>query len=261
MHVHANAATSESVLLRAGAASDGVADWLRERPNALVVIDFDAGLAPALSRDGAPRFPPALLRDLRALAGDPSGPPALVSGRRLERLRPLLPSVRAHVVGEHGWEWCDAAGRKVVHQLPGRADLRLGRAMRAAEACDWRPHLERRRCSVRLATSRLAPERAQLLAGLCRELWSDYEGDGLRVVEDAGGVELRAIERTGIGSALEIASPARSPVPVLELTVNASAVRRPESRHPDRLEAVFDSAGALIEWLRGWVRRHEPARR
>lgn len=233
-----------------------------------VVIDFDRLLAPFVSPQ-SDRVAPRVQRLLAALAATEGDHLVVHSASSLDRLRAFLRGLPAHRIGERGWEASDPIGRKVVHQLPARTERRLRQAAQAAEACGWRSHLERRRCSLRLSHGGLPPLRAQLLRDLGARLWSpEYETDGLRMAFDEGGLELHPVERSVATAIQEMvrrghAAPVVVRVGIASSKLTGDVAGRAGQGHsgiavPAVIDVELESAGELVHWLSQWTRRSRP---
>jgi len=168
---------------------------LASAPHRLLLLDYDGTLAPfrADRREAVPL--PEALRLVTLIAERPSTTVAIVSGRPILELDPLLGEAgrRLMVVGEHGWELRPPGGPILQHPLPVEAWLGLDRAAQAAAARGWEELLESKRTAVMLHTRGLHDrEAAAWFERECRELWgADAAAAGLRLSEVDGGVELR----------------------------------------------------------------------
>src|SRR2546422_5095028 len=96
------------------------------------MLDYDGTLAPFHS-DRARALPPAgVTLRLADLARTAHTTIAIVSGRPLAELEPLIAAPKALLIGEHGWEVRRADGTCVRHPLAPAVTLALDRAERAA---------------------------------------------------------------------------------------------------------------------------------
>jgi trehalose 6-phosphate phosphatase len=173
----------------------GVWNRILASPRRLLLLDYDGTLAPfQVDRERA--LPSPRVRDaLRAvaMAGEPV---VVISGRPVAQLLKVLHGIPLHLIGEHGWEELTATGGSRVYELPHTTEVRLGLAHRAALACGWQQHLERKRTAIVLHTRALPREQAGEIEQNARDLWARFfERDGLRLDEVDGGLELRATHR------------------------------------------------------------------
>ncbi len=165
--------------------------WTSTWQDCTVVLHFEDSLASFVTSSPGPRLTPALRRALSRVSDVDHV--VIVSGCGVDQIGRHLRGLRVHVIGEHGWEWRTAEGRKVAHQLPSRAQHRLDMAAHTAGARGWRPLLVRRRCSLLLRP--LPTGESELIRRLAEQLWSPrFETDGLRLHSTSEGVELRAAE-------------------------------------------------------------------
>jgi trehalose 6-phosphate phosphatase len=170
--------------------------WARitSSPRRLLMLDYDGTLAAFhVERDRA--IPSRRVHDaLGAVVGAETV--AVISGRPLPQLRELLAGIPVHLVGEHGWEQQAPGEPPVVHAVPESVAKRLEAALRAAQACGWRDHLESKRASIVLHTRGLPRDRAEAIERQCQELWSRFfERGGLQLDPIDGGLELLATHR------------------------------------------------------------------
>jgi len=83
---------------------------LKHAGQRLLMLDYDGTLAPfRAAREQAVPWPRSLAR-LHAVTAAARTSVAIVSGRPLDELRPLLGPLDADLVGEHGWERRDRGG-------------------------------------------------------------------------------------------------------------------------------------------------------
>lgn len=227
-------------------------DRIFARATRLLVLDFDAALARFLTTRREPRLAPSLIQVLKAVAAMPGNGLVVHSGRGIDEFRGLLRELRAHLIGEQGWEERGVDGRRIVHQLPGRARRRLEDAARAAEAMGWKTHLVSRRCSLTLRTSGLPTDCAGLLRTLGERLWSPaFETDGLRLHPTSEGLELRAVERS-TDAAVEEAVRRLWPAAIVIRPALAGEVPNDPGRlaAADRALAVFGTRRSADVWIR-----------
>lgn len=101
---------------------------MQQRP--LLAFDFDGTLAPIVARPGDARVPAAVAHRLQRLAS--RLPVAVVSGRRVQDVRPRLLFTPWRVIGNHGAE--DETAQSAVHA----AELAPARALLNEQANDLR---------------------------------------------------------------------------------------------------------------------------
>jgi len=170
----------------------------------LLVLDVDGTLAPfTIDRDQA-RIPERSLVALGRIAEESRTVVAILSGRPIDGLEPLLDGLPLTLVGEHGWEERSAQGQRILHELPVAAREALERAAHEALGNDWDERLERKRCALVLHLRDLAPREAETLAQDALRAWTGpaMREAGLRADRVEGGVELRATARhKGIATA------------------------------------------------------------
>ena len=157
------------------------------------MLDFDGTLAPLRARRDAARPLKRSLVLLRQIAASGRTKLAIVSGRPLDQLVPLVGPIDATLIGEHGWERRTPGGR-VVRLRPSREWTRaLDEAERLAIGAGLRERLERKRASVVLHTRGLPSARARRIERRVHALWTGFRAQpGLRLDRTSGGLELRA---------------------------------------------------------------------
>jgi len=209
-------------------------DEVRLAGHRLLMLDYDGTLAPfRAAREQAVPWPRSLVR-LRAVSVAAHTRVAIVSGRPLAELIPLLGPLDADLVGEHGWERRDRGGdiRREPLPVPLRAELEAAAAR--AEANGWAGRLERKRAALVLHVRDLTPARARDVLARAAEAWSGPASRGqLRLDRIDGGLELRACAHD-----------------------KGTAVRRLLSRHAPGTLAVFVGDDLTDEAAFAVVREH-----
>lgn len=172
---------------------------LASAPRALLMLDYDGTLAPfrterneAVPYDG--------LRPLLAeLIAEPNTRVAIVSGRAVEDLLPLLGLDPApEVFGTHGWErFRPESGETRVEALDARTASALDRAGAWVRDAGHGERSERKPASVTLHWRGVAPTDAAQLERDARVAWEPLvrEGGALELHAFDGGLELRATGR------------------------------------------------------------------
>ena len=235
-------------------------------PHRLLMLDYDGTLAPF--RIERQRAVPGtgVLQTLRAIAESPHTRIAIVTGRRLEQLKPLLGPLDAVLIGEHGWEEQGPGGHAVGFPLPRGAAEALEGAAAAAAARGWETYLERKRASIVLHTRALAPVRAAEVEEACARLWS-HVAMGLRLTRVNGGLELRVSGRhkgTAVQDLIASSSPGTFSVYVGDDATDEDAfeavldrglgIRVGQDERPSLARARIQSTGAVAEFLECWLR-------
>jgi trehalose 6-phosphate phosphatase len=175
-----------------------------------LAFDFDGTLAPIVAVPEDARASAAVARRLAALSS--LRPVAIITGRRIEDVRPRLGFAPQFVIGNHGAEWEDE-----VHPAQQAAALAVARERCERHADElgalgvW---IEDKGLSLAFHY-RGAPDADRAL-GRIRDLLASLPAgldsfDGKCVVNvvatgalDKGGALLRLVERTGAGSAVFI---------------------------------------------------------
>lgn len=171
-------------------------DRVRHARRRLLFLDYDGTLAPFhAERDRAVPFPGTLER-LRTIVGGGATTVAIVSGRPLAELGPLLDDLPVLRIGEHGWEEQEPGGAVHRHPLDPAVAAALDEAHDAVVRRGHGDRIERKRAALVLHVRGLAPAAAEELKATCRELWRPWPARvGVRLDEPNGGLELRATGR------------------------------------------------------------------
>lgn len=162
----------------------------------LLMLDYDGTLAPFnVARDEARPLPRSLALLSRLCETDHTSV-AIVSGRPLSEVERLVGSLRAVLVGEHGWEYRNPDGQVVQRPLGDTLEATLDQAQGIARSLGWESLIERKRSAVVLHTRALAPEQAAALEDRAVAAWRTYSATGVVSLDRIdGGVELRAYRR------------------------------------------------------------------
>ncbi len=175
----------------------------------LLAFDFDGTLAPIVPHPADARIAPAVATRLARLAA--RLPVAIVTGRALADVRPLLGFVPRYVVGNHGAE-DEHVHDQTLHSRAALGGLRRKLARRAAELADAGVLLEDKGASIALHY-RQAPDAARALAlieRLLRPTTRALRVFGGKMVVNAMAADapdkalavLRLVQRSGAGAAL-----------------------------------------------------------
>lgn len=160
----------------------------------VLLLDYDGTLAP-FHKDPRLALPyPQVARVLREVARTGATRIVLVTGRRLEDLRRILPLVpRAEIWASHGWERMAATGESWSY-LPSRAALgELQRAEAPARRlAEQGVRVERKVASLAVHWRGLVPTMVERVRRALDEAWCDIGGDCLALLPFDGGLELRA---------------------------------------------------------------------
>lgn len=160
----------------------------------LLMLDYDGTLVPLRVERALARPSPERLARLGRLARSPRDTLAIVSGRPLADLERFVGDLPVWLVGEHGWDSRDPAGRRTSAPLDETARAGLEAAMRATIAAGWGARLERKRTALVLHTRDLGESDATRLAGAIGGLWQPPASIApLRLDRIDGGFELRAL--------------------------------------------------------------------
>jgi trehalose-phosphatase len=187
----------------------GVPSWTWRRvqaaPHRLLMCDYDGSLAPLRTERSEAAADPGTLRLLHAIALGRRTSIAIVSGRPVRELAPLLDAVPAWLVGEHGWEIRHPDGNDVLFDPGEEARSALMSAAGAAEARGWSRKLERKRTALVLHTRGMPADEAVELEHACARLWRTWRfSAGLRLTSCDGGIELKASGRDKGTAVLEL---------------------------------------------------------
>jgi trehalose-phosphatase len=174
------------------------ADELRRRvaaaPGRLLMLDYDGTLAPFReARDEAVPYPGVRER-LEGLAAEPAGRVAIVSGRAVEHLAPLIGiDPLPEIFGSHGFEHRTVDGRLEQRQLGERAERGLEHARGWARAEGVEARLEVKPAGLALHWRGWPAEQIQQLDGRARPVWQRLADEhDLHLLAFDGGLELRA---------------------------------------------------------------------
>lgn len=173
--------------------------WSRiaQHDRRLLILNYEGTLVPMPSGHGTVKASRLVRRLLCGMAANHRDRIVVISRRPVDELRRALGRLPVHLVGEHGWEETSREGRRIVHSVPGESARRLGLAARAANACGWRPFIERQRCSILFRSHGLGSSEAAHVMEGCRQQWTMFfERDGLAVRQERTGLELRASGRS-----------------------------------------------------------------
>ena len=165
-------------------------------PHRLLMLDYDGTLAPFRVARGQAAPPARVLKRLGRLARAAHTRVAVVSGRPIDELDPLLGALPIALFGEHGWEERGLDGRLVRHPLAAATAALLDRAERLMRDTGTAGRLERKRCGIVLHTRGLPSGRARAVAGRSMVAWRPLTAGARLVLQPIdGGVELRAGRR------------------------------------------------------------------
>lgn len=231
----------------------------------VLMVDFDGALVPFRAERDEARLPDDVREHVQHAVQAPGTLLVIVSGRPVAELDELIGSLRAHLVGEHGWEDRTVDGRMHVRRLPAPQAKCLGEAARAARERGWGEHLERKRCSIVLHTRALPPRLASALEREARRLWQKIaRHHGLEIARIDGGVELLApVHPDGNAIADVTTEPGTLPIYLCADVANTSALDpvlgrgivigvgpRPSRRTRFHLDGTQDMCDFLETWSR-----------
>jgi trehalose-phosphatase len=188
-----------------GARSRGVVDQhpvleasfrkLRSASQRALLLDYDGTLAPfRVDRDAARPYD-GVAEVIGALAASATTRVAVISGRSVDSLLPLLSEVHPlpEVWGVHGWERRSAQGVVTYRPLPESAARALARVARWADGSGWGSRCEHKSAGLafhwRGVDDRTIQEMQDQIHQACRGLLGD---GGLELLRFDGGVEVRA---------------------------------------------------------------------
>ncbi len=179
-------------------------------PRHLLMLDYDGTLAPFHAERGLARPSPQTLGALRRIMESKRTQVAVVSGRPLSELEPLLDGLKLRFVGEHGWESRASDGIVVRRRLEPEVAAALDGAERAARIAGMGQWIERKRAAIVLHTRGRSPDMAQVLEQRLLNEWKGYASDRRLVLESIdGGIELRAFGRNKGTAVLTLLSQAQ----------------------------------------------------
>ncbi len=171
----------------------------------LLMLDHDGTLAPFRDRRDEARPLPRFLPLLGRLSASGHTRVAVISGRPVAELVPLLGALPIALVGEHGWEERTPEGAVLQAPLPDGAPAALDEAERRARAAGLGARLERKRTALTLHVRGLEPSVATRLVSEASGLWSGIEPrTQLRLDAIDGGLELRVRGRDKGSAALAL---------------------------------------------------------
>ena len=180
-------------------------DRLPDCPTRVLLLDYDGTLAPFRpERDQAVPYP-GVREILTALIAGGTTRVAIVSGRAIDHLIPLLDlEVLPEIWGDHGWEHRDPHGR--YHRLPLNEAAARGLEQATEQvaalrkgAGDFGARFERKPAGVALHWRGLPEHESEGLAQAVDEAWGDLEATQARnlvLKQFDGGLELRAPGRS-----------------------------------------------------------------
>jgi trehalose-phosphatase len=159
------------------------------------MLDLDGTLVPfEIDRHRAVPAPDTLTL-LQRIAASGATTLAVISGRPLRELSPLLGHPAWTLFAEHGWDRCES-NDVVRHALPQGAEARLDKADRLAREAGFADQLERKRASLAVHTRGLEDVRALAIETSATQLWTPLtEGAPLKLCPFRGGIELRVSGR------------------------------------------------------------------
>ena len=169
-------------------------DTLAAAPSRVLLLDYDGTLAPfRVERDQAVPYP-GVREAVRGLMASGRTRVAVISGRHLADLRPLLAvEPPPELWGSHGWERIEPGGALRVRELPAATAAALREAGRALAAPGLAGRVETKPTSIAVHVRGLPAPDAERMTAAVRTAWEALAGDGsLAVHAFDGGIELRA---------------------------------------------------------------------
>jgi len=168
-------------------------DALADAPERVLLLDYDGTLAPfRAERDAATPYE-GVREAIQALRASGRTRLVVVSGRSIDRLRPLLGvEPPPELWGTHGWEHLEPGRPVEARPLPPAAAAALGEAARGPAGAELGDRVEVKPASVAVHTRGLAPpDTARMLAAV-RATWEPLASKaGLELHAFDGGLELR----------------------------------------------------------------------
>ncbi len=180
-------------MLRAGFDPDEFFRQVAGGPTAALLLDYDGTLAP-FRRERDRAFPyPGVRERLTAILADGRSRLAIVSGRPLSDLAPLLSLPRApELWGSHGLERRSESGEPGGSGRQPAIDSLVERAGRWAAAKGWTEHFEHKPFGFALHGRGIDPGQFQAMLGQMLETWGEEAAAReLELLEFAGGFEFR----------------------------------------------------------------------
>lgn len=251
----------------------GLWDALERPVGRLLILDYDGTLAPfRRDRNHATMLHGIrpLLHELARTRGDCV---AIVSGRPLATLQPLVGPLPVTLFGEHGWERRGPRGAVHRYRLAAPTAIDLARAVARAEERGLRSHLEVKRTAVVLHTRGLPVARARALENSAVTAWAPIDARGrVRLAPIAGGIELRASARdkgSAVHSLVRHHPDARLVVMVGDDRTDEDAfaalprrgfgLRVGHAGHPTGADGWLASPVEVREFLTAWLGCERPA--
>jgi len=244
-----------------------------EAPHRLLMLDYDGTLAPFREARSEAVPVEGALDLLRAIASSKRTTVAIISGRPLDELEPLVSPLPVWLVGGHGWEERSPEGRRRRHPIPGDLEAALDRAEAAARLRGLGDHLERKRASIMMHTRGLPDDRAPEMERECLEAWrSSQLPPGLKILTADGGCELGVAARNKGSAVREMMGRApKGTFPVYlgddrtdedafnELTEHGLGIRVGPVERPSLARARIASIDGVPAFLETWLARVENA--
>jgi trehalose-phosphatase len=167
-------------------------DRVREAPRVLLALDYDGTLAPFRRNPARARPLRGVREALEAIRRRADTEVAIVSGRPVREIADLLGGLAVRMLGSHGFEERDPAGRVERLALEPEQEVGLELARAAADQIPGKGRLERKAASLALHTRGLRRSRAARIQAAVHEVWTDLAHAGaLEVLDFNGGVEIR----------------------------------------------------------------------
>lgn len=180
-------------VLRRGFDPDEFFRQVAESPRAALLLDYDGTLAP-FQRERDRAFPYSGVRErLTAILADGRSRLAIVSGRPVSALPPLLSLPRApELWGSHGLERRSESGEPGGSSRQPAIDSFVERAGRWAAAKGWAEHFEHKPFGFALHGRGIDPEQFQAMRRQTLETWGEEAAAReLELLDFAGGFEFR----------------------------------------------------------------------
>lgn len=180
-------------ILRHGLNLAAVRNAIRAADRRLLMLDYDGCLAPFhVERDRALPYD-GVLPLLARIREDPRNTVAVVTGRDIHDIVPLLGAASVtEIWGCHGWERLCADGRMEPANIPPEAAAALALAKEILETAGWGGHIERKTASLAVHWRGLpAQEQQALVNDIGALLLGPGQGRGLEPRRFDGGIEFR----------------------------------------------------------------------
>ncbi len=162
-------------------------------PHRLLALDYDGTLAAFHIDRRRATMAAGAHEALRRIAGSGRTTIAVISGRPVAELIDLVAIPSVYLVGEHGWEAAVPGGSLHQQSLAPAAADGVAQAWSEARTHGWSHHVERKRTATVLHLRGLVQAEADALRATAARSWGRIAmAAGLRLVETAGGLELRA---------------------------------------------------------------------